>query len=47
MLCVKQGGIKSQFFWFDSTGDWIPVSLTIGEYPTHEGNNKYVEISHY
>ena len=33
MISVKQGSIKYQFLSlsYDSTWDWTPVSLTIGE----------------
>ena len=36
MQSVKQGGIKYHFFslWYDSTWDWTPVSLAIGEHST-------------
>ena len=36
MLSIKQGGIKYHFLslWYDSTWNWIPVFLTIGEHST-------------
>ena len=37
MLSVKQGGINKYHFlslWYDSTGDWSPVSRAIGEHST-------------
>ena len=44
MLSVKQGGIKYHFLslWYDSTGDWTPVSKTIGEHSPHEDNYEFV-----
>ena len=38
MPSVKQGGIKYRFLslWYDSTWDWTPLSLTIGEHSTHK-----------
>ena len=40
MLSAKQGGIKHHFLslWYDSTGDWTPVSQTIGECSIHYKN---------
>ena len=37
MMSVKQGGIKYHFLslWYDSTGDWTTIFLTIGEDSTH------------
>ena len=42
MLSVKQGAIKYHFLslWHDTTGDWTPVSQTIGEHSTHLLNGK-------
>ena len=35
-MSVKQGGIKYHFLslWYDSSWDWTPVSIPIGEYST-------------
>ena len=40
MLRVKQSGIKYHFLssWYDSTGDWTPVSRAIGEHSIHYAN---------
>ena len=37
MLNVKQGGIKNHILSLssDTTWDWTPLSLTIGEHSTH------------
>ena len=40
MLSVKQGGIKHHFLSlsYDSTSDWTPVSLVIGERSNYYAN---------
>ena len=45
MMSAKQGGIKYHFLslWYDSTGDWNPISRTIDEHSTHSAKmQKYL-----
>ena len=51
MLSVKQGGMKYHFLslYYDSTGDWSPVSWTIREHFTHKPSGpkyKYIKKLH-
>ena len=41
MLSVREAGIKyiSLSFWYESTRDWTPVSLAIGENSTYKVND--------